>query len=343
MNTTRKTIHDLENVKKAGIGFELLDSTPGAFIVLECCSYDEPTEVARFNHDGTAHSRSLACSKAVNSARSSQAYDGTQCDYNVYEEIEAPDGGLAGLTPDELREVIRVAKEIPRDLRRKQVRLATLRTLERFDSPDNPYHIYPNPVTDRVWNPVFLGITSRLNTTASNMDDLAKRALALLCPYNPGDRVVYAGSICLVTSICSDGRIILDRYIEVTPEEIRLADIEPARDVAGIGNAAIAEDIERESNDPRSTKPTARGYLASLISNQIDAYKRYGHRFDDAVFLYHLDNCSAYGVLSMQDHAAINEHIKKRGFNDYRALIEALCGALLTGAGIANSLLSVEN
>lgn len=334
-------IYELENVKQDGFGFELLSSAPGAFVVHECSAYDEPTEIARFVHDGTARSRDLAYGKALSHSRISQNYDGSQRDYNVYEEIEAPDGGLSVLSPEELREVIRIAKEIPKDIRRKQITLRVLRTLERADSLDNPYYAHPKPVSDRVWRPVFLSVTDRLNTTNEGMANLAKRALDLLCPYNIGDRVIYAGAVCLVSSVFSDGSIVLDRHTTVSPEDITIADIEPARDVAGLGNSTIAEDIERESNDPRSTKPTARGYLASLIKNQVAAYRRYGHRFDDCSFLYHLDNCCVYGVLSKHDHAAITAHFSKKTTGDYRAICESLCACLLSGSNIANSLLAI--
>lgn len=334
-------LFDLENVKRDGFGLELLDSEPGAFVVHECSSYDEPTEIARYVHNGTARSRGQAYSKALSTSRISQNYDGSQCDYNVYEEIEAPDGGLSSLTPEELREVIRIANEIPKDIRRKNITLRVLRTLERFNSLDNPYYAHPNPVSARVWRPVFMCVNGRLNTTLAELTDLVKRAHALLCPFNVGDRVVYAGAVCMITAIRAEGVIILDRHCEVSPQDISIAEVEPARNVAEMGHAVIAENIERESNDPRSTKPTARGYLASLIKNQVASYNRYGHRFDDCSFLYHLDNCCAYGVLNKQDHAAIAAHISHKKTGDYRPYIDALCACLVAGSDIANSLLAI--
>ncbi|HAT1642339.1 TPA: hypothetical protein I8Y18_003501 [Raoultella ornithinolytica] len=78
--------YQLKNTKKAGLGFELLNSESGAFVVLEECSYERPNEVARFGHNGTAGDRSNAFSCAMNKARSLQNYSGAKLDYNVYEE-----------------------------------------------------------------------------------------------------------------------------------------------------------------------------------------------------------------------------------------------------------------
>ncbi|QHU76574.1 hypothetical protein FBF54_28015 (plasmid) [Klebsiella pneumoniae] len=68
------------------LGFELLTSEPGAFIVLEECSYEKPYEIARYGHNGSAGDRSNAFSCAMNKARSLQNYSGAKLDYNVYEE-----------------------------------------------------------------------------------------------------------------------------------------------------------------------------------------------------------------------------------------------------------------
>lgn len=77
---------EIRNIKPEGFGFAMLDFFPGSFVVMEECSYDEPYEIARFAHTGGAISRAEAYDKAITKARLSQKYDGSQCDYNVYEE-----------------------------------------------------------------------------------------------------------------------------------------------------------------------------------------------------------------------------------------------------------------
>ncbi|HBQ8794263.1 TPA: hypothetical protein L9B16_004992, partial [Klebsiella quasipneumoniae] len=47
---TLTAYYQLRNTKAAGLGFELLTSEPGAFIVLEECSYEKPYEIARYGH-----------------------------------------------------------------------------------------------------------------------------------------------------------------------------------------------------------------------------------------------------------------------------------------------------
>ena len=42
---TLTAYYQLRNTKAAGLGFELLTSEPGAFIVLEECSYEKPYEL----------------------------------------------------------------------------------------------------------------------------------------------------------------------------------------------------------------------------------------------------------------------------------------------------------
>lgn len=330
-------LYELENVKRDGFGLELLNSEPGAFIVHECSAYDEPAEIARYVHDGTALSRCAAYDRATGVARASQKYDGTQCDYNVYEEIEAPDGGLSALSSAELREVVRVANEIPKDIRRKQVTLRMLRLMEKADTRDNPYHVYPNPVTDRIWAPVFACIGSRLPATLEALADLSKRARSLLCPFNIGDRVVYAGMVCIVKTIRVDGVLVLDHGIEAIPEELTLAGIEPARNVTDMLAATIAENIQREANDPCSTKPTARGFLAAKFASQQGKLTK----CDGDNLLAHLGDCCAYGVMNNQDYAALSAHVGRKKSGDYRPYLDALCACLVAGSDIANSLLSI--
>ena len=69
---TLTAYYQLRNTKAAGLGFELLTSEPGAFIVLEECSYEKPYEIARYGHNGSAGDRSNAFSCAMNKARSLQ-------------------------------------------------------------------------------------------------------------------------------------------------------------------------------------------------------------------------------------------------------------------------------
>ncbi|HED9569823.1 TPA: hypothetical protein R6P81_005440, partial [Klebsiella pneumoniae] len=51
---TLTAYYQLRNTKAAGLGFELLTSEPGAFIVLEESSYEKPYEIARYGHNGSA-------------------------------------------------------------------------------------------------------------------------------------------------------------------------------------------------------------------------------------------------------------------------------------------------
>ena len=44
---TLTAYYQLRNTKAAGLGFELLTSEPGAFIVLEECSYEKLYEITR--------------------------------------------------------------------------------------------------------------------------------------------------------------------------------------------------------------------------------------------------------------------------------------------------------
>lgn len=83
---TLTAYYQLRNTKAEGLGFELLTSEPGAFIVLEESSYEKPYEIARYGHNGSAGDRSNAFSCAMNKARSLQNYSGAKLDYNVYEE-----------------------------------------------------------------------------------------------------------------------------------------------------------------------------------------------------------------------------------------------------------------
>lgn len=69
---TLTAYYQLRNTKAAGLGFELLTSEPGAFIVLEESSYEKPYEIARYGHNGSAGDRSNAFSCAMNKARSLQ-------------------------------------------------------------------------------------------------------------------------------------------------------------------------------------------------------------------------------------------------------------------------------
>lgn len=75
---TLTAYYQLRNTKPAGLGFELLSSEPGAFIVLEECSYEKPYEIARYGHNGSAGDRANAFSCAMNKARSLQNYSGAK-------------------------------------------------------------------------------------------------------------------------------------------------------------------------------------------------------------------------------------------------------------------------
>ncbi|EKB70841.1 Uncharacterised protein [Klebsiella pneumoniae] len=44
---TLTAYYQLRNTKSSGLGFELLTSKPGAFIVLEECSYEKLYEITR--------------------------------------------------------------------------------------------------------------------------------------------------------------------------------------------------------------------------------------------------------------------------------------------------------
>ncbi|HHD7482154.1 TPA: hypothetical protein ACOVJJ_004904 [Klebsiella oxytoca] len=84
---TLTVYYQLRNSKTAGLGFELLNNEPGAFVVLEEYGYERPYEITRYGHNGSAGDRSNAFSCAMNKARSLQNYSGVKLDYNVYEEI----------------------------------------------------------------------------------------------------------------------------------------------------------------------------------------------------------------------------------------------------------------
>lgn len=61
LSVTAKTLtayYQLANTKTDSAGLTLLDSQPGAFVVLEECSYDRPVEIARYGHNGNAGDRS---------------------------------------------------------------------------------------------------------------------------------------------------------------------------------------------------------------------------------------------------------------------------------------------
>ncbi|ENG8827678.1 hypothetical protein ABVL22_004283 [Salmonella enterica] len=79
---------DFKNVKPSGMGYEMLDSAPGAFVVLKECSYDAPIRVESYQHDGSAANRSTAYSRARSLAHDQQDYSGEEASYNVYEETE---------------------------------------------------------------------------------------------------------------------------------------------------------------------------------------------------------------------------------------------------------------
>lgn len=83
---TLTAYYQLRNTKSSGLGFELLTSEPGAFIVLEECSYEKPYEIARYGYNGSAGDRSNAFSCTMNKASSLHNYSGAKLDYNVYEE-----------------------------------------------------------------------------------------------------------------------------------------------------------------------------------------------------------------------------------------------------------------
>ncbi len=78
-------LSEIKNTNIVGLGIEMLASEPGAFVVMEECTYDSPYEIARYEHDGSPVKRANAYGNAVNKSISSQNYDGSQCDYNVYE------------------------------------------------------------------------------------------------------------------------------------------------------------------------------------------------------------------------------------------------------------------
>ncbi|HFD6166025.1 TPA: hypothetical protein ACF5HI_004581 [Salmonella enterica] len=99
---------DLKNVKPSGMGYEMLDSAPGAFVVLKECNYDDAIRVKSYKHDGSAASRSTAYSRARSLAHDQQDYSGEEASYNIYEET-AGESAEANLTIKKIKEVAEFA------------------------------------------------------------------------------------------------------------------------------------------------------------------------------------------------------------------------------------------
>jgi len=235
---------DLKNTKRTGLGWEMLDSTAGAFVVLEECSHSAPYEIGRFAHNGTAVSRANAFREAQTLAGSRDIYDGQGFSFNTYEEEAAPvepqAAALAAMTYAEVETVSMVASTVRHGLRKKDISLRALRAIDASRPRYNPFDSSAFRMTVAVWELVLTVIGSRIDDTCKALVELEyaadreaqrrdtpaeavpaavapeKPAAPALAPLSVGDRINDGGVIRHVTAVRPGGAIVvIDNLIEM--------------------------------------------------------------------------------------------------------------------------------
>ena len=219
--------------------------------------------------------------------------------------VAAP--ALSTMTVEELKTVAWLAAAVRRDIRKKVISLRSLRAISADQPLYNPYHSTIRNITPGIWARVMVCVGGRVNDTCTSLVELEQRA---------------------------------DLAIEVATTKV-----EPARDITGIGHEALAEAMDAEAADENSTRPTARGWLVSLIKRNIAAYLKHDHKFEEATAMYHLDNCRSYGVINMSAYTKIYNHLRETGSmaGNYSAernhnVLIALCQALEKGGNIEEAV-----
>lgn len=240
--TTKKLIPstDLKNTKRTGLGWEMLDSTAGAFVVLEECSHSAPYEIGRFTHDGTAVNRANAFREAQTLAGSRDKYNGEGFSFNTYEEEAAPvepqAAALAAMTYAEVKTVSMVASTVRHGLRKKDISLRSLRAIDASRPRYNPFDSSAFRMTTAVWDLVLTVIGTRIDDTCKALVDLEYAAdreaqrrdtpaepaapvapvKPALAPLSVGDRINDGGAIRHVTAVRPGGAIVvIDNLIEL--------------------------------------------------------------------------------------------------------------------------------
>lgn len=243
MTTKLTPSTDLKNTKRTGLGWEMLDSTAGAFVVLEECSHSAPYEIGRFKHDGTAVSRANAFREAQTLAGSRDKYNGEGFSFNTYEEEAAPvepqAAALAAMTYAEVETVSMVASTVRHGLRKKDISLRALRAIDASRPLYNPFHSSAFRMTAAVWELILTVIDSRIDSTCKALVELEyaadreaqrrdtpaeaatpaapeKPAAPTLAPLSVGDRINDGGVIRHVTAVRPGGAIVvIDNLIEL--------------------------------------------------------------------------------------------------------------------------------
>ncbi|HGA8481228.1 TPA: hypothetical protein ACITN2_004668 [Salmonella enterica subsp. enterica serovar Virchow] len=242
MTTKLTPSTDLQNIKRVGLGWEMLDSAPGAFVVLEECSHSAPYEIGRFDHNGTAKSRANAFREAQTLAGSRDKYNGERMSFNTYEETAeesaepiAPASRLvSSLNLEEARTVANTARLVRQDIRKKYASLKGLRAIKNDSVVVNPYHAdrRARRLTPELWNMIRARIGDRVEATCAALLDLEQRAdqqadsltapPADEAPLAVGDRVNDGGVIRHVTTVRTGGAIVvIDNIIELTAHSVQ--------------------------------------------------------------------------------------------------------------------------
>jgi hypothetical protein len=132
-------ITDLKNIKKIGLGWEMLAAPAGAFLVMEECSHSPAYEIGRFAHDGSALSRSNAFREAQTLAGSRDKYNGEGFAFNSYEvEAEGATANIETMSRADALTMSRTARNIHIDIKRKYTSLKSLRVMKADIA--NPYY-----------------------------------------------------------------------------------------------------------------------------------------------------------------------------------------------------------
>lgn len=232
---------DLQNIKRVGLGWEMLDSTAGAFVVLEECSHSAPYEIGRFDHNGTAKSRANAFREAQTLAGSRDKYTGEGMSFNTYEETAeesaepfAPASRLvSSLSLEEARTVANTARLVRQDIRKKYASLKGLRAIKNDSVVVNPYHAdrRARRLTPELWNMIRARIGDRVEATCAALLDLEQRADQQAdslttppaeAPLSVGDKVNDGGAIRHITAVRTGGAIVvIDNLIELTAHSVQ--------------------------------------------------------------------------------------------------------------------------
>lgn len=248
---------------------------------------------------------------------------------------------FADFSIEEVVLIARLCAKVRSDIRKKDVTLRWLRSIEKTFGAFNPYYNSRMRITPAIWGAVAPCISLRVERTCSDLITLENHAERLLNPFGYGDRVEYKDNIHTITHTHPFGECTLDHHIRVKAADLKPAPLpSPAMDVSGLAFDFITAKMAKEmaSNEGAHLRVYTRGFLVKSINDTISGMDRVDQSLDVSEIITHLENCRVYGILADSDYFKALPIVQMSYPNRYRLILVSLRDALQTGKSIIAAL-----